>query len=71
MSGVWGSKVMLINEMLGFGGDMFFYMFNYYGLGKLVGKCIWGGLVGIWGVSGFIDGGYMIVLCFGFYGING
>ena len=70
-SGVWGSKVMLINEMSGSGGDMLPYMFNYYGLGKLVGKRTWGGLVGIWGVPGFIDGGYMTAPRSGFYGTNG
>ncbi|NVK58158.1 MAG: PD40 domain-containing protein [Alteromonadaceae bacterium] len=70
-AGVWGSKVMLINEVSGSGGDMLPYMFNYYGLGKLVGKRTWGGLVGIWGVPAFIDGGFMTAPRSGFYDVNG
>ena len=70
-AGTWGSKVMLINEVSGSGGDMLPYMFNYYGLGKLVGKRTWGGLVGIWGVPAFIDGGNMTAPRSGFYDVNG
>jgi tricorn protease len=70
-AGVWGSKVMLINEVSGSGGDMLPYMFNYYGLGKLVGKRTWGGLVGIWGVPSFIDGGSMTAPRSGFFDVNG
>lgn len=70
-AGVWGSKVMLINEVSGSGGDMLPYMFNYYGLGKLVGKRTWGGLVGIWGVPPFIDGGSMTAPRSGFYDVKG
>ncbi|MDC8829526.1 S41 family peptidase [Alteromonas gilva] len=70
-AGVWGSKVMLINEVSGSGGDMLPYMFNYYGLGKLVGKRTWGGLVGIWGVPAFIDGGSMTAPRSGFYDVDG
>ena len=70
-AGTWGSKVMLINEVSGSGGDMLPYMFNYYGLGKLVGKRTWGGLVGIWGVPAFIDGGSMTAPRSGFYDVNG
>lgn len=70
-AGTWGSKVMLINEVSGSGGDMLPYMFNYYGLGKLVGKRTWGGLVGIWGVPSFIDGGMMTAPRSGFYDVNG
>lgn len=70
-AGTWGSKVMLINEVSGSGGDMLPYMFNYYGLGKLVGKRTWGGLVGIWGVPPFIDGGMMTAPRSGFYDVDG
>ena len=70
-AGIWGSQVMLINEVSGSGGDMLPYMFRYYGLGKLVGKRTWGGLVGIWGVPPLIDGGYITAPRSGFYDING
>ncbi|MDT0594809.1 S41 family peptidase [Glaciecola petra] len=70
-SGIWGSQVMLINEVSGSGGDMLPYMFRYYGLGPLVGKRTWGGLVGIWGVPALIDGGYMTAPRSGFYDLQG
>lgn len=70
-SGIWGTQVMLINEVSGSGGDMLPYMFRYYDLGKLVGKRTWGGLVGIWGVPPLIDGGGITAPRSGFYDING
>ncbi len=54
-----GPKVMLINQWAGSGGDLFPYLFRKTGLGPLVGKRTWGGVVGIFGNPGFIDGGYM------------
>ena len=50
---------MLINEWAGSGGDLFPYLFRKAGLGPLVGKRTWGGVIGIFGNPGFIDGGYM------------
>lgn len=70
-SGIWGTQVMLINEVSGSGGDMLPYMFRYYDLGKLIGKRTWGGLVGIWGVPPLIDGGGITAPRSGFYDING
>ncbi len=52
-----GPKVMLIDETAGSGGDLLPWMFRKYKLGPLVGKRTWGGLVGILGFPGFIDGG--------------
>ncbi|KGJ90485.1 S41 family peptidase [Thalassotalea sp. ND16A] len=66
-----GPKVLLINEMAGSGGDMFPYLFRFHNIGKLIGKTTWGGLVGIWGVPGLIDGGYMTAPRSGFYDLNG
>ena len=40
-------------------------------LGKLIGTRTWGGLVGISGVPGLIDGGYTAVPNFGFYETDG
>jgi tricorn protease len=44
-AGIWGPKVMIINEMAGSGGDLMPYMFRYRKIGPLVGKRTWGGLV--------------------------
>ena len=54
-----GPKVMIINEWAGSGGDAFPYSFLKAGLGPLVGKRTWGGLVGISGNPMFIDGGFI------------
>jgi hypothetical protein len=42
-AGIWGPKVMVINEMAGSGGDLMPYMFRYRKVGTLVGKRTWGG----------------------------
>ncbi len=55
--GIFGPKVMLINEAAGSGGDYLPYTFRQAKLGKLVGKRTWGGLVGIGGYPNLIDGG--------------
>lgn len=70
-SGIWGTQVMLINEVSGSGGDMLPYMFRHYKLGKIIGKRTWGGLVGIWGVPPLIDGGYITAPRSGFYDMQG
>jgi tricorn protease len=54
-----GPKVMLINEPAGSGGDLLPWMFRKSGLGKLIGKRTWGGLVGILGFPVLMDGGYI------------
>ncbi|KAA0216983.1 MAG: hypothetical protein DYG94_02255 [Leptolyngbya sp. PLA3] len=66
-----GPKTMLINGLAGSGGDMFPALFRQSGLGKIIGMRTWGGLVGISGVPGLIDGGYTAVPTFGFYETNG
>ena len=70
-AGIWGPKVMLINEVSGSGGDMLPYMFRYYGVGTLVGKRTWGGLVGIWGVPNLVDGGHITAPRAGYYNMDG
>jgi tricorn protease len=70
-AGIWGPKVMIINEMAGSGGDMLPYMFKLRKIGPLVGTQTWGGLVGIWDVPGLIDGGYMTAPRGGFYNLSG
>jgi tricorn protease len=57
IAGIWGPKVMLINEMAGSGGDAMPYMFKSRKIGPLVGMRTWGGLVGIWDAPPLADGG--------------
>lgn len=62
-----GPKVMLVNEYAGSGGDMLPWLFKNQGLGKLIGKRTWGGLVGIQGGVQLIDGGNVTSPGFGIY----
>jgi len=71
MSGIWGPKVMIINERAGSGGDLLPYMFKAAGIGPLVGTRTWGGLVGTWDTPLFIDGGHMVAPRGGFFDVNG
>ncbi len=66
-----GPKAMLINGLAGSGGDAFPHYFRQAGLGKLIGTRTWGGLVGISGNPGLIDGGAIAVPTFGFYEKDG
>jgi tricorn protease len=66
-AGIWGPKVMIINEMAGSGGDLMPYMFKRRQIGPLVGKRTWGGLVGTWDTPVLIDGGTMIAPRGGFF----
>jgi tricorn protease len=57
----YGPKVCLINETSASDGDIFPYMFRQAGLGPLIGKRTWGGVVGITGRGPLIDGGTVFV----------
>jgi tricorn protease len=70
-AGIWGPKVMIINDAAGSGGDLLPYMFRLRGIGPLVGTRTWGGLVGIWDVPPLIDGGYITAPRGGFYNNDG
>ncbi|MBX3379150.1 MAG: PDZ domain-containing protein [Phycisphaeraceae bacterium] len=63
----FGPKVMLANGLAGSGGDAFPGYFKRMGLGKVIGRRTWGGLVGIEGYRPLIDGGGVTVPSFGFY----
>lgn len=52
-----GPKTLIVNEMAGSGGDMFPYMWRKFGVGPIVGKRTWGGLVGVLGFPILMDGG--------------
>jgi tricorn protease len=66
-AGIWGPKVMIINEMAGSGGDLMPYMFRHRKIGLLVGKRTWGGLVHTADTPTFVDGGSMIAPRGGFF----
>ncbi len=64
---VYGPKVMLIDQDAGSGGDFLPYSFRRMGIGKLIGKTTWGGLIGIAANRQTIDGGMVLVPFFRFY----
>jgi len=57
--GIFGPKVMLINERAGSGGDAMPWYFKRAGVGKLIGTRTWGGLVGMAGGPPLMDGGFV------------
>jgi tricorn protease len=67
----FGPKVMLVNGWSGSGGDAFPDYFKRKGLGPLIGARTWGGLIGISGVPGLIDGGGVTVPTFRMYNPDG
>jgi tricorn protease len=54
-----GHLACLINEHSCSDGDIFPYHFREYGLGPLIGKRTWGGVVGIRGHRPLVDGGFI------------
>ncbi|PYL84193.1 MAG: protease, partial [Verrucomicrobia bacterium] len=52
-----GPMVTLINEFSASDGDIFPYRFKTLGLGKLIGKRTWGGVIGIRDSLPLVDGG--------------
>ncbi|MGO9255048.1 MAG: PDZ domain-containing protein [Bryobacteraceae bacterium] len=66
-AGIWGPKVMIVNEMAGSGGDLMPWMFHHRNVGLLVGKRTWGGLVHTADTPPFVDGGSMIAPRGGFF----
>jgi tricorn protease len=55
-----GPMVCLLNENSASDGDIFPAMFREAGLGPLIGKRSWGGVVGIGGRGPLFDGGAML-----------
>jgi tricorn protease len=66
-----GPKVCLMNEFSASDGDIFPYRFKKYGLGKLIGKRTWGGVVGIRGSLPLLDGGQLMKPEFAPFGLDG
>jgi tricorn protease len=70
-AGIYGPKVMLVNESAGSGGDALPYYFHLRRIGTLVGTRTWGGLVGTLGVPPTIDGGGITAPALAFYDLDG
>ena len=70
-AGIWGPKVMIINEMAGSGGDLMPYMFKRRKIGPLIGTRTWGGLVATSDQAPFVDGGGMVAPRLGFFDRDG
>ena len=54
---IQGPRALLIDETAGSGGDLFPWMWRQAGLGPIIGKRTWGGLVGTLGFPVLLDGG--------------
>ena len=68
---IWGPKVCLIDEFSASDGDIFPYRFKKHGLGKLIGKRTWGGVVGIRGSLPLLDGSSLHKPEFSRYDVEG
>ncbi|HEU0178406.1 MAG TPA: S41 family peptidase [Blastocatellia bacterium] len=66
-----GPMACLLNENSASDGDIFPAMFREAGLGPLIGKRSWGGVVGITNQGTLIDGGAVFVPEFGFVNAKG
>jgi len=66
-----GPMVLLQNELSASDGDLFPYQFKTLGLGKLIGKRSWGGVIGIRGSLPLLDGGYLLKPEFANFGADG
>lgn len=67
----FGPKILITNQFAGSGGDWLPMAFKRRGVGKVVGKRTWGGLVGIGGTPALIDGGYVTTPGFGVFSPEG
>ncbi|HWQ56527.1 MAG TPA: PDZ domain-containing protein [Bryobacteraceae bacterium] len=68
---IFGPKAMIVNEYAGSGGDAMPWLFRKAGLGPLVGKRTWGGLVGIFGFPELMDGGTVTAPNLAFWNTKG
>ena len=70
-AGIYGPKVLIINESAGSGGDALPFYFKQRQLGPLVGTRTWGGLVGTTGAPSTIDAGDITAPSVAFYNLEG
>jgi tricorn protease len=66
-----GPKAMLINGYSASGGDALPYYFRKRQLGTIIGTRTWGGLIGISGNPGLMDGGSISAPAFRFFDTEG
>jgi tricorn protease len=66
-----GPKLVITDEFSASDGDIFPYRFKTLGLGKLVGKRTWGGVIGIRDSLPLVDGGFLDKPEFGVYSKDG
>ncbi|MBK8284998.1 MAG: PD40 domain-containing protein [Ahniella sp.] len=66
-----GPKAMLINGLSSSGGDALPYYFKKLNLGTVIGTRTWGGLIGISGNPGLVDGGAILAATFRFMNTEG
>jgi tricorn protease len=71
IAGIYGPKVMLINESAGSGGDALPFYFRLRKIGPLIGTRTWGGLVGTLVIPPTIDGGGITAPSLAFYNLKG
>ena len=71
IAGIYGPKVMIINESAGSGGDALPYYFRLRKIGPLIGTRTWGALVGTLGIPATIDGGGITAPTLAFYDLSG
>ncbi len=67
---IFGPKVMIINEWAGSGGDYMPWAFKQRGVGPLIGKRTWGGLIGVSGYPILMDGGNTTAPSFAIYSVD-
>jgi len=68
---IYGPLVCLADEFSASDGDIFTFRFKKYGLGKVIGKRTWGGVVGIRGSLPLVDGGALFKPEFSRYDVEG
>ena len=69
--GIYGPKVMIVNESAGSGGDALPYYFKQQKVGPVVGTRTWGALIGTLQIPSTIDGGGVTAPSLAFYDVNG
>ncbi|HEY1792382.1 MAG TPA: PDZ domain-containing protein [Opitutaceae bacterium] len=66
-----GPKIVITDEFSASDGDIFPYRFRTLGMGKIVGKRTWGGVVGIRATLPIVDGGFLNKPEFAPYALDG
>src|SRR5262249_49758852 len=70
-SGIYGPKVLLINEYAGSGGGALALYFRRQRIGPIIGKRTWGGMTGAFGTPELMDGGVVEIPSVAFWEPDG